>query len=513
MKVCPTCQRCYEDQDASCTEKHHAPLITKRTGTRMIDGRYRLDVLLGRGGMGAVYKCTHLRLKRPSAIKLLLADSADADPNGRQRLQREALIACSFDHPNVVRILDFGANPVTVYKDGEPQRGDELYIVMELLEGETLREYLRKTKPVPPRQAVEIALQIADGLAAVHLQGVLHRDLKPANIMLTRDYHGRLLVKIVDFGSVKLLDNKIEPDSVEFTGAMMVGSAPYTSPENCMGLPLDQRSDIYCLGLILYEMLASRRAFESSDRAELIHNHAHVPPPPLADVCPDVPPPLAQLVMSALEKNPGARPQSADEFARILKRAQSRLPSGAGRYIASSSPKGQNPAGAVEPEPNEETRVADRTPHVNRKGWPGPKERREDALTGRTIVAGMFLLLFLLMSAFFIKTVTEGSPPISKEASPSETPATQPIVNAAAPTASGCSVGQECVTTTDANLRAQPGKANKRVGLAEAGSRVRVLKIHSNWREVVVLEHGREKEDPESADQGWLDGSTLRPAS
>lgn len=508
MKVCPTCQRCYEDNDTSCLDTSHHPLVIKRAGTRIIDGRYQLDLLLGRGGMGAVYKCTHLKLRRARAIKLLLPDSTNADPHGRQRLQREALTACSFDHPNVVRIHDFGSNPVTFEEDGELRHGDELYIVMEVLEGETLREYLRKTKPVPPRQAIEIALQIADGLAAVHAQGVVHRDLKPANIMLTRDHHGELLVKIVDFGSVKLINDRSEPNSVEFTGAMMVGSAPYTSPENCRGLTLDRRSDIYNLGLILYEMLAGRRPFESTDRLELINNHAYVAAPSLADVCAGVPYPLVRLVMSALEKDPKARPQSAEEFIHALIAVRENdYPSGA---TAPSSPDGQHHRGDAEPDPTEETRVTDNASHAVPRGRRERRRGGEAVKVGRTSLAAILLFLFLLMSAFFIKALVGDVPRAAEEGNVPPLAATPPGPSAPA-TNTKCSVGQECMTTTDANLRASPGKGQKWVGLAENGSRVRVLKVRSNWCEVIVLEHGRQKEKPESADQGWLDGSTLRP--
>jgi serine/threonine protein kinase len=492
MKLCPTCQRCYEDKDISCTEKDHGALIFKRTGTRIIDRRYRLDVLLGGGGMGAVYKCTHIQLNRQRAIKLLLPDSANADPHGRQRLKQEAVVACTFDHPNVVRIHDFGTNTVSDKSDGVVHRSDELYIVMELLEGETLREYLRRIKPVPLDQAITIALHIADGLAAVHSQHVIHRDLKPANIMLTRDHRGELLVKIVDFGAVKLIRDKAEPTNVDLTGSLMVGSAAYTSPENCRGLPLDQRSDIYCLGLILFEMLAGRRPFESQDRVDLIHQHAYATPPSLLAIAKQVPAPLAQLVMSALEKEPDARPQSATEFMQALRTIQ------------------HSTVANVESDSNEETRLSGTAPRVVPEER-GKQKESAPVRSGPTIFAAALLFLFLLMSAFFIKTLiddvkvkTEDTyAPVDTGVEANANDVTQPTSN--------CLEGHECVTTTDANLRDSPGRHNKWVGLAETGSRVRVLKVKSNWRQVMVLEHGRQKEHPESADEGWLDGSTLRP--
>jgi serine/threonine protein kinase len=315
MKLCPTCKFCYEDSVASCDNGDHDALVHARAGTRIIDGRFRLDYLLGRGGMGVVYKCTHIQLNLPRAIKFLLPDSPDSDPHGRMRLRREALTACRIDHPNIVRIIDIGTNIVTVERENETEKFDEIYIILELLEGQTLKEYLTNTRPVPLLEAVLISEQIAEGLSEIHAQNVLYRDLKPANIMLTRARYGRLLVKIFDFGSVRLMGEALEDYEVDLTASMFVGSPLYASPENCKNEPMDERSDIYSLGIILYEMLAGHPPFSPRPFAELIWKHASALPPPLSGV----PEPLADLVARSLQKEPEMRPQSAAEFVRTLR--------------------------------------------------------------------------------------------------------------------------------------------------------------------------------------------------
>src|SRR5687768_13811721 len=203
MKLCPTCFSCYDDQEVSCVSGHGS-LVLQRAGTRLIKQKYWLVRLLGRGATGAVYEATHIDLKRPCAIKLLRSDFDVADPYGKLRLRREALTACSFRHPNLVRIDDFGCNEVSVHGSSEACSFEELFIVMELLEGESLKDYLRRQRKLSPQDAVLIARQVLQGLMEIHDQGVVHRDLKPANLMLTQDRQGNLVVKIVDFGSVKI---------------------------------------------------------------------------------------------------------------------------------------------------------------------------------------------------------------------------------------------------------------------------------------------------------------------
>jgi serine/threonine protein kinase len=280
----------------------------------VIGQKYRLERLIANGSFGAVYECMHIELNRARAIKLLHPEFVNADPHGRYRLRREALTACSFDHPNLVRIYDFGTNVVTVNEAGSFRYYDELYIVMELSRGQTLRDFLKLSGPVPLQQCIAIGIQIAEGLAEIHAKGVIYRDLKPANTMLTFDHKGELLVKIVDFGTVKLIGQPPAPGDLDLTGSMFIGSPNYAPPESCMAKPVDQRGDLYSLGLILYEMIAGRRAFNAPDFPTLLNQHAYASPPPLIGP----PKALVDLVMRALSKDPADRPQTAGEFVRAL---------------------------------------------------------------------------------------------------------------------------------------------------------------------------------------------------
>ncbi|HYP54123.1 MAG TPA: serine/threonine-protein kinase, partial [Pyrinomonadaceae bacterium] len=181
MKICPTCRHCYEDADAVCArDAAHAPLAPARPGTRLVADRYRLDRLLGRGGMGAVYAGTHVELERPAAIKLLLPDLV-SDAQALERFRREARAAARLNHPNVADTYDYGILP-----------GGEAYIVMELVEGQTLREYINASGSLDAGEAVTIARQVAAGIEVAHRNGIVHRDLKPSNIIHTRDHHEAL---------------------------------------------------------------------------------------------------------------------------------------------------------------------------------------------------------------------------------------------------------------------------------------------------------------------------------
>lgn len=556
MKICHVCRQCVEDNEVSCARHPFVPLEHEREGSCIIDGKYRLDYRVGRGGNGAVYKCTHVELQQPRAMKLLRPDSPDPDPYSRLRLRREALTACRFDHPNVVRIYDFGTNIISIRENGEVKTVGELYIVMEFISGQTLKEYLKENNPLPVEEAVAIAIQIADGLAEVHGQGVIIRDVKPENAMLPPDRNGRRQVKLVDFGAVKLSGQVAEEVDPDLTRGMFIGTALYASPELCKGTPLDERSDIYSLGVILYEMLAGCTPFLPSDWAKLLYQHAHMSPPPLENV----PPALASLVDRTLSKNPDERPQSAAEFATILrdfahssvisptlvaktafvealtlargeageeeetryaplpragsihnsnlygtnsgvtakkKVADQGLKAGgksADAAKVSSPPAAGQPKGAVQG-------------RAGRKaGRPATDASMHVAglrITPRTFAATILLIASLAGSLFQLWRLAQAASP---EATQVEAVGGS---DADAPPTVSSEVGDELITTTDVNIRFSHSGKSKVIGLAEKGSRVRILEKHRNWRRVSVIEHGRDKEDPESADQGWIYGDYL----
>jgi len=329
--------------------------------------------------MGAVYEGTHLDLDRPLAIKILVPEYASADPQARLRLRQEALTACSFDHPNLVRLYDFGTNVISVKENGRRHTYDELYIVMELLRGQSLKEILAREGRLSLSKAVAIAAQTAEGLAEIHDKNIVHRDLKPANILICSDHKGDLLVKIVDFGAVKMLPKAANNQVPDLTKALFVGSPLYASPENCKGDTLDERSDLYSLGLILYEMIAGRRAFEDGDFLTLLNSHAYASPPPLNDI----PNPLDDLTMKALRKNPNERPQTAIEFAENL----GALDLGSKRDLRNSSNGSGEPIESdtdmKRADENEETVVSKRT-HLSSSAFGEENVSGHKEVEGRT---------------------------------------------------------------------------------------------------------------------------------
>jgi serine/threonine protein kinase/tetratricopeptide (TPR) repeat protein len=271
-------------------------------GSRL--GPYETLSLLGSGGMGEVYRARDTRLGRDVAIKVLPLGFV-SDPDHLRRFEREARATAALSHPNILAVFDVGAH------EGAP------YLVEELLEGESLRERL-KGGALPCRKAVEIAGQIARGLAAAHARGILHRDLKPENVFVTRDG----VVKILDFGLAKLVLGDAVADLSALPTATapqtVLGTAAYMSPEQARGQPVDARSDIFSLGAVLYEMLSGARAFTGASGADVVSAVLTCDPPPPSSLRRDVPSTLDRLVLRCLEKRPEERFGSAQDVAFAL---------------------------------------------------------------------------------------------------------------------------------------------------------------------------------------------------
>ena len=272
-------------------------------GTRL--GPYEITAKLGEGGMGEVFRARDSKLDREVAIKVLPQHLA-ADAEALARFEREAKAVAALSHPNILAIFDFG-------RDGETA-----YAAMELLDGETLRERLT-SGPLPVRKALEVAAQIAAGLAAAHARGIVHRDLKPDNLFLTRD--GQL--KILDFGLARqselhgsksqLLAAPTQGPGTE-PGAVL-GTVGYMSPEQVRGEPADNRSDLFALGVVLYEMLTGRRAFAHGSAVETMSAILREEPPEIESLGEKFSPALARLLQHCLEKRPDERFQSARDLA------------------------------------------------------------------------------------------------------------------------------------------------------------------------------------------------------
>lgn len=272
----------------------------------VLDGRYRLDSLIGEGGMGDVYRATHVHLDTQFAVKLLKPEFV-ANKTAIKRFRREAMAAGRINHQNAVRVTDFGVTSDNI-----------VYLVMELVEGQSLRSLMREEGQMNYLRAVSIVRQICGAVEAAHQSGVIHRDLKPENILVV-PAQGAELVKVLDFGIAKLRETKT--DAFLTQAGMIIGTPQYMSPEQCQGKELDHRSDIYSIGILLYEMLSGVVPFDAESTLEVVYNQLHQPPRPLTQIVPHIPAALARVVLRALEKEPGKRQSSALQLSDELKLA------------------------------------------------------------------------------------------------------------------------------------------------------------------------------------------------
>ena len=263
----------------------------------VVAAKYRIIEEIGRGGMGIVYKAEDTKLKRVVALKFL-PHQWTADPEARERFIHEAQAASALDDPNICNIHEI-----------EETDDGRMYIAMACYEGESLRERIKKG-PLKAEEAVEIASQAARGMAKAHQKGIIHRDLKPANILITSDG----IAKIVDFGLAKLTGQ------VKLTReGTTIGTIAYMSPEQARGEPVDHRTDIWSLGVVLYEMIAGKLPFKGERDQSMIRSILNDEPAPIAKIRKDLPAGLEQIIQKALAKNPGSRYQRMEDFLDDLK--------------------------------------------------------------------------------------------------------------------------------------------------------------------------------------------------
>ena len=272
-------------------------------GKLIAGGKYQILRVLGEGGMGTVYQALQPAMNRMVALKWIRPQVV-TKPDAVPRFHQEMRITARIEHPNTVRVYDFGDDH------------GQLYLVMEFLAGVSLREVIDRKERLEVARLVRIGKQVAHALGAIHGHGVVHRDLKPDNVMLLDSFGERDFVKVLDFGIAKVLDEQIR---LTATGKP-IGTPTYMAPEQAMGLAVDPRTDLYTLGVMLYQMASGRVPFDAPMTQSMLLAHAHEPPTPILTLVPDLPPALAGLIMQLLEKDPAARPASAAEVATRLDR-------------------------------------------------------------------------------------------------------------------------------------------------------------------------------------------------
>jgi eukaryotic-like serine/threonine-protein kinase len=326
-------------------------------GTRI--GRYEVLTKLGVGGMGIVYKARDTLLDRPVALKLLPPELVK-DPDRVRRFVQEAKSASALNHPHIITIYEIGEEPLCDSSESTPEKevgkanGDSEtgprfvhYIAMEFINGDTLRAKINRDK-ADLKRLLELMVQVADGLSKAHAFSIVHRDLKPENIMVTEDGYA----KVLDFGLAKLIeadklaagDDMLEAETVMMSRTlpgMALGTVGYMSPEQVQGKPIDQRSDIFSFGCILYESATGRKPFDGDSLIDSLHKIVYAPAPPIREINPDIPAELQRIIRKCLSKAPDERYQSIKDIAidlRDLLREYDSLPPVSAIYPSVSSP-------------------------------------------------------------------------------------------------------------------------------------------------------------------------------
>lgn len=310
MRECQVCKNCFTDAIDKCPNDG-MPTTHTIDGEPVLEGKYHLEMRLGQGGMGVVYKARHAYLKTLLAIKIILPDLVGNDPQLVTRFRQEALAAAAIRHQNVVSVTDYGVINGTVP-----------FLVMEYVEGESLHDLLAREKKLAPERALQLMSAICAGVGAAHHQGIVHRDLKPLNIMICSDKPNlSQAVKILDFGLAKIKSGELLGSFIQAQTTGLMGSPYYMAPEQWADEDPDSRADIYSLGVMLYQMLAGDVPFKGSSIPAIMKKHISDPPPPFAELGTAVSPELEAAVFHTLQKDPNKRSASVEIVVDELSRA------------------------------------------------------------------------------------------------------------------------------------------------------------------------------------------------
>ena len=349
---------------------------------RVLSDRYEIHRRLARGGMAQVYLARDRALDRPVAVKELVAEFA-TDPSFVERFRREAQAAANLSHPNVVGVYDWGAQDGTYF------------IVMEYIDGPSLSKVLRSEGPLHPRRAAEVAAEVAAGLGFAHSRGVVHRDVKPGNVLLTRSGEA----KVTDFGIARALSS---PDEDLTQAGSVMGTATYFSPEQAQGLPVDPRSDLYSLGVVLYELVTGRPPFAGETPLAIAYKHVQDEAPFPSTVMSGLPRPLEAIIMKLLAKSPDGRYANAEEVRADLNRFLADAPTVAEGELLAAGAAGAA-LGAAAASAGDATTVQPAT--SSELGAPPPDTEDEEDEDGSSktwiFVASLVALLALLGGLLF----------------------------------------------------------------------------------------------------------------
>ncbi len=283
----------------------HVPKEPRFIGS-VFAGRYRIEGLVGRGGMGAVYRATQVGVNRPVAVKILRPELA-SKPSIVKRFKQEAKAIASLHHRNIVAIEDYGQ-----------AKNGSMFLVMELLEGESLTDIIRRDAPLQWPRIRLLVRQVIDALTEAHSAGIVHRDLKPDNIFVARGKRGGEVVKVLDFGIAKVSDSFSDHEAELTQAGVVLGSPRYIAPEQARSQTVSQQTDLYAIGIMLYEMLSGGPLFDGNSATDLLVAHVHKQPAPIVRTGGELAGPLIDLTMQCLEKIPELRPASAKAMAATI---------------------------------------------------------------------------------------------------------------------------------------------------------------------------------------------------